>query len=194
MPRYALVAAGILFLLYPVLRPWEDETTTDGAYAALSSTGWVISHLCAMIGFILVSLALYGLRDRIGSGPVITTWIGAALVLPYYGAEDFGLHAAATEGSRAELVDVTEGFRYLPIAAAMFAAGLIALGAGAVWVAIALRTTAAIVYAVGFALYLPQFFLPAAGRIAHGVLMLAGCVWLGSTVMRETRTTAPSPS
>ncbi|MFD0000782.1 hypothetical protein [Nocardia sp. NPDC127526] len=187
MSRYVLIAAGVLFLLYPALRPWEDESTTDGAVAAMGSTAWVIAHLCAMIGFILVSLGLLALRDRIGIGPVMTTWIGVGLVLPYYGAEDFGLHAAATAGSRDDLLDVFEAFRYGAIPAAMFAAGLIALAAGAIWVAVTLRTNAAIAFAAGFALFMPQFFAPPAIRIAHGVLVLIGCVWLGLS------TTARSP-
>ncbi|HEU4423176.1 MAG TPA: hypothetical protein VFR67_11640 [Pilimelia sp.] len=31
----ALAAAGMLFILYPVVRPWEDEATVDGATAAM---------------------------------------------------------------------------------------------------------------------------------------------------------------
>ena len=35
----------------------------------------------------------------------MTTWIGAGLTLPYYGAEDFGLHAiAGPKGDRSHLL------------------------------------------------------------------------------------------
>jgi hypothetical protein len=45
----ALATAGVLFLLYPAVRPWEDESTLDGATKAMSSGAWVASHLFAMI-------------------------------------------------------------------------------------------------------------------------------------------------
>ena len=177
MSRIALAVAGVLFLLYPVLRPWDDETTAAGAHAAMSSSAWVVSHLFAMLGFVLVGLALLGLRDLVGTTPVAVMWAGAGLTLPYYGAEDFGLNAAAnTTGT--DLLAVAEATRYNPLAAAMFAVGLIALAVGAVLVARAVRRPGAWVFAAGFVLFLPQFFTPAPVRIAHGVLMLAGLLWL----------------
>jgi hypothetical protein len=39
-------------------------------------------------------------------------------------------------------------------------------------------------YAAGFALFLPQFYVPAAGRIAHGVLVAVGCGWLAAALWR----------
>src|ERR1044072_1204764 len=95
MSRVLLVLSGVLFVLYPALRPWQDETTVAGAHEAMGSTAWVAAHFCAMVGFVLVPIALRGLRERIGTAPAIVAWVGAGLVLPYYGAEDFGLHAAA---------------------------------------------------------------------------------------------------
>ena len=74
--RIPLSVAGVLFLLYPALRPWEDETTTSGAAAAMGSTAWVVAHLCAMLGFILVAVALLQL-DR--TAPIQNT-IAAACV------------------------------------------------------------------------------------------------------------------
>ncbi|WP_306358990.1 MULTISPECIES: hypothetical protein [unclassified Nocardia] len=194
MARYTLTAAGVLFLLYPVLRPWHDETTTEGAAAAMGSTLWVVSHVCAMIGFVLVSLGLLGIRDRIGIGPVAAMWVGTGLTLPYYGAEDFGLYAMATEGDRDDLLAVADALRFAPIPAAMFGIGLITVAAASVWVAGALRDSAAryaaMVFAAGFVLFMPQFFGPPAVRIAHGVLVLAGCVWLGFTAAEASRRTA----
>ncbi len=189
MSRATLAAAGVLFLLYPAVRPWHDETTATGAIASMGSTAWIASHLFAMIGFILVPLGLLALRDRIGLGPVVTAWVGAGLTLPYYGAEDFGLHGAATAGSRESLLAIADAMRFHAVPATMFAVGLLTLGVGAVWVAVALWRTearyAAVVFAAGFALFVPQFYLPPAARIAHGVLMLAGCVWLGLATHRQ---------
>jgi len=39
--------------------------------------------------------------------------------------------------------------------------------------------------AVGFALFIPQFFAGAEVRIAHGALIAAGCAWLATTVWRS---------
>src|SRR5687767_1844316 len=92
----ALATAGLLFLLYPAIRPWSDESTVDGAVASMGSGAWVASHAFAMVGFVLAALGLLALRDtvpgRLAAASAVTTWIGAGLVLPYYGAEDFALH------------------------------------------------------------------------------------------------------
>ena len=58
----ALAVAGILFILYPATRPWQDETTVDGAIRSMSSNWWVAAHVFAMLGFILVPLGLLALR------------------------------------------------------------------------------------------------------------------------------------
>jgi hypothetical protein len=174
MSRNALLLAGVFFLLYPVLRPWEDETTVDGAREAMGSTAWVLSHFLAILGFVLVPLGLLGLRHVIGRTPVAVMWAGAGLTLPYYGAEDFGLHAAATKGTN--LLDVADAVRYNPFAITIFGVGLVTLAVGAVLVWRAAGNRAAL-FAAGFVLFLPQFFAPAPVRIAHGVLMLVGLVW-----------------
>lgn len=195
----ALVAAGALFILYPATRPWHDESTVDGAIAAMGSGAWVAAHLFAMIGFILLPLGLLALRDATGertaSAAVLLTWIGAGLTLPYYGAEDFGLNAiagAAAEGARFDLLELVESVRYAPVAVATFALGLLALGAGAVLAAVAvwrsgrLPRHSGIPLAVGLALFIPQFYAPPAVRIAHGVLVGVGAAWLARELWRTT--------
>jgi hypothetical protein len=188
MSRSALVLAGVLFLLYPVLRPWTDETTSAGAFEAMSSGAWVVSHFLAMVGFVLVPLALLGLRDVVGLTAVGVMWVGAGLTLPYYGAEDFGLHAAATEGG-GDLLAVADAVRYNPVAVTGFGVGLVLLAVGSVLVARAVwrgvdgvHKYSAVAFAGGFVLFLPQFFAPAPVRIAHGVLMLVGLVWMAFAV------------
>jgi hypothetical protein len=191
MSRTTLAAAGVLFLLYPLVRPWHDETTAAGALESMGSAAWIASHLFAMIGFILVPLGLLAMRERIGLGPVVAAWVGAGLTLPYYGAEDFGLHGAASAGSADTLLATADAVRYHAVPATMFAVGLLTLGAAAVWVAVTLWRTevryAATVFAAGFVLFIPQFYLPPAARIAHGVVMLVGCVWLGIATATRTR-------
>lgn len=203
----ALVLAGVLFVLYPAVRPWEDESTLDGATAAMSSAAWVASHLFAMIGFILLPLGLLALRgvlSRTAAEPValaalVTTWIGVGLTLPYYGAEDFGLNAVATkvaDGQAIDLLDVADAVRYGPVAVTTFGVGLVALGVGAVLAAVAvwrsgmLPRWSGVPFAVGFALFLPQFFMPSGVRIAHGVLVAVGSIWLALALWNVKRSEA----
>jgi hypothetical protein len=188
----ALAAAGILFLLYPALRPWADESTAAGALHAMSSPWWVATHLFAMIGFILVPLAILTVNRTAGT----IMWIGAGLTLPYYGAEDFALSTIAGKvaaGQPLDLLDLADSIRYHPAAATTFMTGLLLLGVGAVWAGVAtwrsgvLPRWSAVVFAAGFALFIPQFWLGEAGRIAHGVLMAVGCVWLAAALWRTRR-------
>jgi hypothetical protein len=202
--RYGAIAlglAGVLFLLYPAVRPWHDESTMDGAIASMSSDAWVAAHLFAMLGFILLPLGLLALRTVLAStageplafAAFVVTTIGAGLTLPYYGAEDFGLHAAATAaagGEAFDLLDLVDATRFDPVAVTMFALGLAGLGVGAVlaavavWRSRALPRYAAIPFAAGFALFIPQFSAPAAVRIAHGALVAVGLMWLALVLWR----------
>ncbi len=185
----ALAAASVLFLAYPALRPWHDEGTAAGATASMSSTAWVTAHFFAMLAFILMPLGLLALRAALAATRVeplaltaaVLAWIGSGLVLPYYGAEDFGLHAiAGSAGPRAGLLSLVHAVRYQPLALTIFGAGLLLLAAAAIMAAIAvwrshvLPRASAILFAAGMALFLPQFFSPAAVRIGHGILLAAG--------------------
>jgi len=190
-----LAAAGLLFLLYPAVRPWADESTVAGATRSMSSGAWVAAHAFAMIGFILVPLgliAVFAVVDgtRAAStarAAVVTSWFGAGLVLPYFGAEDFALHAIGTkagQGQPVDLLGLVRAIRFGAVAATMFGAGLLLLGAGAVLTAIAiwrsgvLPRASGVLFGVGFALLIPQFYAPAAIRISHGVLVAAGTAWI----------------
>jgi hypothetical protein len=196
-----LAIAGAMFVLYPAIRPWTDESTMYGATRAMASNAWVASHLFAIIGFILVPLgllALWGVLRSSKAEPtaltaVVLSWIGAGLTLPYYGAEDFGLHAVAVKAAAGESIDllaIVDDFRYHPVAATIFGAGLFTLAVGAVLAAVAvwrsgvLPKYSGVPFAVGFALFIPQFFTPPAVRISHGVLVGIGCVWLALVLWR----------
>ncbi|CCH29752.1 hypothetical protein ABZ816_14570 [Actinosynnema sp. NPDC047251] len=171
--------AGVFFLLYPVLRPYSDETTVHGL-TAMGTTAWITSHLFAVAGFVLVAIALPVRRAALVAA------VGAGLTLPYYGAEVFGLHAIglrAAQDPDPALLELVDAVRYQPAAITMFGVGLLLLAAGAILAAVELKALA-IPYAVAFALFLPQFFMPPAGRIAHGVLMLVGCVLVGWKLVR----------
>ncbi|WP_405145336.1 hypothetical protein OG589_01180 [Sphaerisporangium sp. NBC_01403] len=192
----ALAAAGVLFLAYPLVRPYADESSLAGA-AAMASQAWIASHLFAAVGFILLTLGLLALHlvlnQRRTLHALVVTWIGAGLTLPYYGVEVFGAnvigHRAVQEGSTS-LLRLVDDFRFVPAAATMFAAGLVLLGVGttmaavAVWRSGALARWSGVPLAVGFALFIPQFFGPPALRIAHGALIAIGGVRLGLELLR----------
>jgi hypothetical protein len=192
-----LAFAGVMFLLYPALRPWHDETTQAGAAASMGSDAWVASHLFAMLGFIAVPFALLALRSvvpgRLMTAAFVTGWMGAGLTLPYYGAEDFGLHGAA-RSAVPDLVALADEIRYGPVAATTFALGLTLLAASAILTAVAvwrsgtLPRWAGVLFAVGFTLFIPQFFMPAAARIVHGILLAAGCWLLAAALWRRSST------
>lgn len=184
----ALIVSGILFLLYPAVRPWHDESTLDGAVRSMGSNAWVAAHFFAMLGFILVPIGLLALRSK---APAIIFWIGAGLVLPYYGAEDFGLHAIARAGG--DVLKQVEAVRYQPLAITIFGVGLLLIAVAAGWTAVVvwrdgdLPRFSGVVFGLAFALFLPQFYTPAPVRIAHGALVLLGCVWLAAALWRNDR-------
>jgi hypothetical protein len=62
-----LAGAGILFVLYPAIRPFSDETGLQGA-AAFASNAWIVAHVVAMLGFILLSLGVLGAYSRLRQG------------------------------------------------------------------------------------------------------------------------------
>jgi hypothetical protein len=197
----ALAVAGVLFVLYPAVRPWQDESTVQGAIRAMSSGAWVAAHLFAMIGLILVALGLLAMWNAVGRtraeplalAAVVTAWIGVGLTLPYFGAEDFGLNAIARKAAQGQVLDLlglVDAVRFSPVPITTFGLGLVLLAAGAVLAAVAiwrsgvLPRSSGILFAVGVALFLPQFFTPPAVRIAHGVLVAAGSIWLAVALWR----------
>ncbi|NJP92354.1 hypothetical protein HCN51_23275 [Nonomuraea sp. FMUSA5-5] len=192
----AFAAGGLLFLLYPALRPSGDDAT------AMASAGWVAGHAAAMIGFILLGLAVLGLHqalgDRLSLRAAMVTWIGAGLTLPYYGAEDFGLHVIAQRSLRdgtPALMELAAQFRYGPVPMTMFAAGLLLLAVGTVMAAVAIGRSGVLTkwsgtaLALGFVLFIPQFFGPYPLRVAHGALVMVGGLWAATALWRASATT-----
>lgn len=57
----ALVVSGVLFVIYPALRPFSDESSLLGA-AAFGSGAWLVSHMLAIVAFALSPLGLLGLQ------------------------------------------------------------------------------------------------------------------------------------
>jgi hypothetical protein len=211
----ALALSGLLFLLYPAVRPWHDESTVAGAVASMSSNAWVAAHLFAMFALILMPLGLLALvglwAGSRGAGltlaATVIIWVGAGLALPYYGAEDFALHAIAGQvksGIPLDLLGLVNSVRFGAVAISTFAAGLLLLAAGGVLVAVSIWRTAilprlsGVPLAIALVLFIPQFYLPAWARIAHGTLvalaliLLAGILWAATQPRAANRAYAGS--
>lgn len=198
----ALAVAGVLFVLYPAIRPFSDEATLQGA-AAFASTSWVVAHMLAMVGFILLMLGLLGLHLALRGTAVenpafwalVVGLIGVGLTLPFYGGEAFGLHAIGQEvlwRHDLPLMKAVEVVRTGP-QLLMFLIGLLLIGVSAIMVATAVWKSRAfpkwsgVPFALGFVLYIPQFFGTQPVRVAHGLLVTAGCLWLAAALWQRAR-------
>jgi hypothetical protein len=197
----SLAVSGILFVLYPAIRPFSDEASLQGA-EAFASTAWILAHVLAIVGFILLTLGLFSLyislqqtsAERLAFLALVLSWIGVGLTLPFYGGEAFGLHAIGQEAIRqqssallAMANDVRSGAGLV-----MGLAGLMLLAAGAVIAAVAvwrsstLPKWSGIPFALGFALYIPQFFGTQPIRVAHGMLVAVGCLWMAAGLWQQS--------
>ena len=200
----AFGAAGLAFLLFPLLRPWPDETVARNDLAvAFASDRWVVAHLCGILGLALVAPALLGLRTLLagagGAGvrsatwALVTAWAGAGMAALYFGAEIFGIRtiaeAALRDGDLGLLADV-EALRMQPWAVTLFGAGLLLLAVSGVLAAVALwragvgQRWIGLPFALGLVLVLPQFFGGPELRITHGFLVAVGCVLIAVTMSR----------
>ena len=196
----AFLVAGLLFVIYPAVRPFSDEVSLQAA-AAYGSTAWIVSHSFAIFGFILVVLGLFGLylrlqhtaAERPALIALVLSWIGAGLTLPFYGAEVFGLHAIgqrALKENNVNLVSLADSVRGQP-GIWFILMGLVRLGLGviaasiAIWRSGTLTRWVGIPLAVGFALYIPQFTARQALRVAHGLLITIGCLLIAWALVRR---------
>jgi hypothetical protein len=187
--------SGLFFLLYPAIRPFSSEVGFDGAHAFASSR-WIIAHSLGILGFILLGLGVLGIYLRLSDtrvagkmvGAMTLVWLGVGLTIPYYGAEVFGLHAVGqrtiNQNSPAMLKPLTHDIRweagiyFILTGLVLLAIGSILVGR-AVWRSGRFHRWSGLPLAAGLVLYIPQFTGPQSVRVAHGLLMLAGCAWLG---------------
>ena len=186
-PIAAVLAAagGLSLAAFPLLRPWGDKTGAAAEMVeAFASPMWVVSHSAGMLGFVLLAAAALFAAPRAGR------WIaaGVALILPFFGAETFGLHAVAGHAGGAAAAEVEalaalirEGTAQMT----MFGIGLLAIAIGGVLLALPVRRNrAAILLAIALVTYLPQFFFGPEIRIAHGLLLLTGALWWAWSLAR----------
>lgn len=202
-PTFAAVClgvSGVLFIVYPVLRPRGDGSGA-ASVTAFASPAWLGAHLCAVVGFIGVAIGLLGLRDalagylggRSASIAMLLWWPGAGLVLTYYGAEAYALNALGVWVERTrdfDLLDLATSIRMNPVQLTVFGLGLGLLAGAGVLTAVAVLRSGAmppgagLLFAIGFLTYLPQFFAPDWIRIVHGVITGLGCIVLAIQLRR----------
>lgn len=197
-----LTAAGALFVLYPSLRPFSDESSLSGA-AAFASSEWIVSHTMAILAFILMTIGLLGLyvslRDnaveKLALYSLVLAFFGTGLTLPYYGAEVFGLHVIGREAinqNNIEWMRLANDIRFGP-GFYMILAGLVIVAAGTammaagIWKSRTMPRWSGIPFTFGFLIYLPQFMGTQPIRVAHGVIIAVGCIWIAMGMWRQSR-------
>jgi hypothetical protein len=197
----SMATSGILFVLYPALRPFSDEKSLQGA-EAFASSAWVAAHVLAMFGFILLAWALHSLYLLLQGTDAETrsfrafavSWIGIGLILPFYGAEAFGLHAigeAAVQQHSTALLALVDNVRS-GAGLTLFGVGLVVLALGtilaasAIWQSRIMPKWSGIPLALGFALYIPQFYGTQPVRVAHGLLVTVGSLWVAISMWQAS--------
>jgi hypothetical protein len=201
-----LVIAGLFFVLFPVVRPFFDESSIEGA-RELASNQWMVAHSLGIGGFILLSLGFLGLYlhlhdtrvERWALRGFVLCLVGTGLTLPFFGAEAFGLQvigSAAIDQNNTALIPLVNQVRFGP-GIAFIVGGLICVAAATivmaavVWKSQALPKWSGIPLAAGFAVYTPQLQGDPsfqAIRIAVGILILIGCCWLAWGIVRRRPT------
>ena len=196
----ATAVAGALVVFYEAAAPRYDQTTLEGA-ESWTSPAWAAAHLAAIVGIILFSLTWRSLHDHVAGTrldrlayPATTAgFVGAALTISYYGAETYGLKAigdrAAADGD-AGLAAVGEAFRMDTTAMTVFAVGLAliafaaALAAIVIWRSGTMHRWSGVPMAAAMATFLPQFFLPQAGRVVWGLIVAVAALWIARELWR----------
>lgn len=205
---FGLALAGVAFAAYPALRPYGPEAGADGA-ADLATQAWLVSHVLAMVGFVALALVLRAAAVahpwRWSGQPVrraeTRMWLAVAMLLPYYGAEAYGLNAVgryAVETGDGGVLDVVESFRYAPFEVGSFTVGLLLLVmvggriAHGLWRAGVVARAGGLMAGLGLATYLPQFFGAPAIRVAHGLVLGVGLILVSVATVRSARTGQPT--
>lgn len=195
------IATGMLTATYLLLRPYGDSQPGAAMAEALASPRWVAAHTCGALGLAAFAWLTLRLADldtspaaRFARGAGVA---GAALVLPYFGAESFGLHAIGVRAKEGDLavLDLVDQVRYQPLAISMFGVGLILLAISGIALArmwshrpgASPRWTAWPLGAL-LAMFLPQFFLPDLGRMLFGIAYLAAAALFAASCLRATAT------
>jgi hypothetical protein len=200
----ALGLAAVLLTAFPLVRPFfdldprEPESSLRLAIPAITSPPWVVSHLIAMLAFVLLVFGLLALYARLARAPaesralraLVWSLTGIALIMPMLGVETHvlpilgGLHASGVTGLAPAI-----GAIYFGPAMVIFVLGLLALAVGAIafariiWRTEALPRWAGVAFAAGLALWFPPF--PRGIRVVDGFLIGLGGVGLAWRLWRD---------
>ena len=200
-----MVLSGIFFLMFPVVRPFFDETSLQGA-KWFASAQWVAAHSFGMGGFILLGLGFLGIYLRLQLTEVerwvfralILCWVGVGLTLPFFGAEAFSLQVIGqtiVNQNNPSLIPLVNQVRYGPgiifvsLGLLLVAAATILL-AYAIWKSKVLPKWSGVPLAIAFAIYIPQLqgdpiFQPI--RIGVALVILLGCSWTAWGMLHVNR-------
>lgn len=203
-PRHLLaptIGTGALMSAYLLLRPYGDATgdplTTSRAFA---SPAWIAAHACGALA--IASFGRLALRvaevvpSKLATAGRWAGLAGSVLVLPYYGAETFGLHAIGTRvlAGDTDAFALVDAVRNQPVALTSFALGLLLLAASGLLTAAAWqqakvgrRTAALWPLGIGVAALLPQFYLPPTGRVAFGLAYGLAAAWFAVSLVDSHR-------
>lgn len=206
MGALALGLSAGLLAVFPLVRPFfrldvfAPDATLAGASSAITSAPWLIAHLLAMGGFILLLgaiPALYAYLAAEGDAPrlfraMVFSIAGIALVLPMLGVETYALPAIGRIylDGRPDIAPIVT-LIYRGLGTVVMLVGLLLLAVGALTFAIVIWTRrtlprwAALMWAVGLAAWLP--LLPRPIRVVDGLLIGIGGIWLAATWLRRAR-------
>lgn len=200
----SLVLSGVFFVLFPVIRPFFDESSLQGA-KEFASAQWVLAHAFGMGGFILLTVGILGVYlllentevERWVLRALVLSIIGVGLTLPFFGAEAFSLQIigqAAVNQNNPALIPLVNQVRFGP-AIAFIGTGLILVAAAtillafAIWKSGVLPKWSGVPSAIGFAVYIPQLqgdpiFQPI--RVVIGLVIALGCTWIAWGMLKES--------
>lgn len=204
--------SALLLMLFPLIRPFfpmdvfAPERTMAVAGPAFASVRWVLAHVLALLGFVLLLgglLTLYAFHARTEAEPrafrgLVGGIAGVALVLPALGVETYTMPIIGTvylggAGSLAQVIPLT----YRGPMTMVLLLGLLFLAVGMFNFAVAIRSGgqlpawAGFTFAIGLALWLP--LLPKPVRIVDGLLIGLGGIPLAWSMWRKAGI-IPQPS
>ncbi len=196
-----LAISALLLAAFPLVRPFADMSLNPLEVAdTFASPSWVLAHILAGLGFILLPVGLFGLYtflqgsngERRAAQGLILSWIGIGLILPtVLGTEAFALRAigqAAVQQKNTDLLAIADSVRFGP-QRIFFFPGLLALAVGAALIAVAVWKSGAlprwsgILFAIGLGLFFPLF--PQAIRIVDGLLIGIGGTWVALSILQR---------
>jgi hypothetical protein len=191
--------SGVLFAAFPIVRPYYLDLARDPANGVqvISSPAWMVSHVLLILALSLLPFGLLttfavlaptGAERRALVGMVLGI-AGGCLFLPVAGVEAFALPAIAHLYLQGQIgtLDAIETARS-GLRATIFLPGLVFLGLGGVFTALAawrsdrLPRWAAITFALGLVFFMP--LLPQPVRMVDGALIGIGALGLSRALWR----------